>query len=214
MLSVYGRASSSNVQALVWGLEELGLTYTRLDYGENAAPLDTSEFRALNPHARIPVLVHDHHPPIFETAAILRYLASQFGDARFWPRDPVLRAQVDMWAEWAKRHVAEAFTGPVFWRAVRTPAPRRDPAAIAKALDRLHAELETAEEQLTTHTHIAGAGFTLADIQFGHVLFRYFDIDITRPDLPALMDYYERLTRRPAFRRAVMLNYDDLRDTI
>lgn len=214
MLTVYGRASSSNVQALLWGLEELGQDYTRLDYGENHAPLDTPEYRALNPHARIPVLVHDALPPIFETGAILRYLATQFGDDSFWPQDPVARAGVDMWAEWAKRHVAEAFTGPVFWRVVRTPEPRRDPAAIAKALDRLHAELATAEERLKTHAHIAGADFTLADIQFGHVLYRYFDIDIARPDLPALMAYYETLSRRPAYRRAVMLTYDDLRDTI
>jgi len=214
MLTVYGRASSSNVQALVWGMEELGLDYTRRDYGETFAPLGTPEFLALHPHARIPVLVHDPHPPVFETGAILRYLASQFGDDTFWPRDPVLRAQVDMWAEWAKRHVAEGFTGPVFWRVVRTPASRRDPNAIAAALDRLHTELQVAEEQLATHAHIAGADFTLADILFGHVLYRYFDIDIPRPDLPALMDYYEGLTRRPAYRHAVMLNYDALRDPI
>ena len=33
-LTVYGRATSSNVQALLWGMEELGLSYERLDYGE------------------------------------------------------------------------------------------------------------------------------------------------------------------------------------
>lgn len=214
MLTVYGRATSSNVQALVWALEEMGCDYTRLDYGEGFGGLDTDAFRAMNPHGRIPVLVRDDLPPIFETGAILRYVATVFGSDSFWPKDPVARAQVDQWAEWAKRHVAEAFTGPVFWRVVRTPADRHDKPAIAKALAALEAELATAEAQLAMHDFLAGPNLTLADIQFGHVLFRYFDIDIPRPAFPNLAEYYNRLTRRPAYQKAVMLSYDTLRDTI
>lgn len=213
MLTVYGRASSSNVQALVWALGELGCDYERLDFGEKFGGLDTPEFRAMNPHGRIPVLVHDGIP-LFETGAILRYVARVFGSEEFWPRDPLARAQVDQWAEWAKRHVAETFTGPVFWRVVRTPAARHDKPAIAKALAALEAELQRADAQLSGRPFLAGADLTLADIQFGHVLFRYFDIEIPRPSLPNVEDYYNRLTKRAAFQRAVMLPYDDLRNTL
>ena len=53
--------------------------------------------------------------------------------------------------------------------------------------------------------------FTLADIQFGHVLFRYFDIPIGRQERPALRRYYDALTARPAFREHVMMSYEELR---
>ena len=85
MLTVYGRATSSNVQALLWGLEELGPTYRRLDYGETYGGLDTPAFLKMNPHGKVPVLqVGDN--ALFETAAILRYLAIHMVPTRFGPK--------------------------------------------------------------------------------------------------------------------------------
>ena len=210
MLTVFGRATSSNVQALLWGLEELGLAYTRLDYGEVHGGLDTPEFRAMTPHGKIPVLkVGD--TALFETAAILRYLAAAHGAEDFWPSDPLHRAEIDMWAEWAKYSVAEAFTGPVFWRNTRTAPERRDPALISRNLAVFEAQLAIAEPRLAATDYLCGSTLTLADIQFGHVLYRYFSIDIARAELPALAAYYGRLTLRPAFRKHVMVSYEALR---
>jgi glutathione S-transferase len=44
----------------------------------------------------------------------------------------------------------------------------------------------------------------------GHVLYRYYDIPIERPDHPALRAYYARLTGRAAYREHVMVSYDEL----
>ncbi len=212
MLKVYGRATSSNVQALLWGLEELNLNYERLDYGEVFGGIDTPEFRALNPHGKIPVLcVNDK--ALFETGAILRYLANEHGSAAFWPTDPLRRAEVDMWAEWAKHDVAAAFTGPVFWHNTRTASARRDAAKIRTSLDHFENQLAIATPRLASHPYLCGDTLTLADIQFGHVLYRYFDTDLTRRDMPALYAYYARLTKRPAYAKAVMVSYDSLKDT-
>ena len=212
MLTVYGRATSSNVQALLWGLEELGRDYTRLDYGEVFGGLDSPEFRELTPHGKIPVLkIGDK--AIWETPAILRYLAAEYGADTFWPTDPLARAQVDMWAEWAKHSVAEAFTGPVFWRTARTKPENRDADLIAQTLARLTAELAKADEQLVRSDYLCGPDLTLADIQLGHVLHRYFDIEIARPDLTNLAAYYARLATRPAYQDTVMVSYEALKNT-
>ncbi|MEX0338300.1 MAG: glutathione S-transferase N-terminal domain-containing protein, partial [Arenibacterium sp.] len=56
MLTVYGRATSSNVQLVMWAIGELGLAHDRLDFGHLHGGLDTETFRALNPHGKIPVL--------------------------------------------------------------------------------------------------------------------------------------------------------------
>ncbi len=210
--TVYGRATSSNVQALLWGLEEMGLSYQRLDYGEVYGGLDTEAFRVLTPHGKIPVLnVAD--TAIWETPAILRYLASHHGSETFWPKDPLGRATVDMWAEWAKHSVAEAFTGPIFWRTARTRPENRDAALVAVNIKTFEAELMKAEAQLEGRAFLVGDDLSLADIQFGHVLYRYFDIDIPRPDLPHLRRYYNGLATRPAYQRTVMVSYDALRNT-
>ena len=213
MLTVFGRATSSNVQALLWGLEELGLAYERLDYGEAFGGLDTPDFRAMNPHGKIPVLKVGE-TALFETPAILRYLATKHGAETFWPRDPLACARIDMWAEWAKHDVAEAFTGPVFWEAVRKRPDHRDHGVIARNLDYFETQLALAEPRLAETDFLCGDALTLADIQFGHVLYRYFDAGLNKRDLPALARYYDRLVARPTYQRVVMVSYAQLRNTL
>ncbi|MCE8517982.1 glutathione S-transferase [Ruegeria pomeroyi] len=213
MLTIWGRKTSSNVQALMWCVGELNLPHIRHDAGHRYGGLDTPEFGRLNPNRTIPVLQDGTNPPIWETGAILRYLAARYGKDSFWPAEPLRRARVDQWAEWAKLNVAQAFTTPVFWRVVRTAPEERDPDAIKRAVRELEAKLALADTQLSRHTHIAGDAFTLADIQLGHILYRYYDIDIDRAPLPHLQLYYQRLGARPAFRQHVMVSYEELRVT-
>jgi len=114
MITVYGRKTSSNVQAVLWGLAELGLPFEQLDYGHEHGGLDSPEFLAMTPHALVPVL-RDDEVVIWESCAILRYLAARYSDGgAFWPHDPVARAGVDMWAEWGKTSFCTSFTAPIF----------------------------------------------------------------------------------------------------
>lgn len=212
MLKVWGRRSSSNVQALMWCIGELNLGYERIDAGFVYGLVDTREYLSMNPNGRVPTLKDGENPPLWETGAILRYLANAYAPEDFWPVDPIVRADVDRWAEWSKLNIALNFTVPVFWRAVRTPPSKRDPAAIGKALDVLNKNLDIAESQLSKFEYLVGNRLTLADIQFGHCLFRYFDIDIERAEHSKLERYYQALSARPAFREHVMLPYDELRE--
>ncbi|VEA69823.1 Glutathione S-transferase GstB [Serratia rubidaea] len=211
MLEVWGRKSSSNVQALMWCIGELGLPYQRHDVGHRFGGTDSDEFYALNPNRTIPVLQDGDLPPLWETGAILRYLANRYAPDEFWPADLIARTHVDRWMEWSKLNVALLFTAPIFWRVVRTPAAERDPAALGQALQAFENKLMIAEPLLAGQTFLAGDTFSAADIQFGHVLYRYYDIDIDRQPLPNLRSYYDRLTERPAFREHVMVSYEELR---
>ena len=96
---------------------------------------------------------------------------------------------------------------------MRTPPSKRDGIAIRAALDGLNRYLAIAETRLGSHAFLAGAQFTLADIQFGHCLYRYFEIDIERAGHPHLRRYYEALTARAAFREHVMVDYEELRES-
>jgi glutathione S-transferase len=194
----------------MWGLAELGLTAERLDYGLAFGGLDGPEFRALNPHGLIPV-IRDGETVVWESCAILRYLAARYGDGgAFWPADPGDRAGVDMWAEWGKTSFCSDFTVPIFWACVRTAALDRDESALATAMARFEGRLDALEVQLSGRDFVTGS-FSLADIVIGHVLWRWFDIEVPRRPRPIVEAYYGRLADRPAYRAHVMVPYDLLR---
>lgn len=173
----------------MWCVGELGLDHVRHDVGHHFGGLDNPAFAELNPNRTIPVLQDGDQAPLWETGAILRYLASVYGSKKFWPHDPTTRAQVDKWAEWAKINIAMTFTVPVFWRVVRTPAAEQDHQAIQTAVAALSEKLAIADAKLRDTRFLAGDHLTLADIQLGHVLYRYYTIDIRRETLPCLRRY-------------------------
>lgn len=211
MLKIWGRKTSSNVQALMWCVGELDLAYERIDVGHVHGGLETLEFGTLNPNRTIPVLRDGDGPTLWETGAILRYLAARYGSDTFWPRELFARTEVDRWAEWAKINIALQFTAPIFWRVVRTSENAQDWPAIYDALTHLEHALTIADSQLSQRVYLAGDHFSLADIQFGHCLFRYFDLELPHADLPNLRGYYDRLSQRAPFREHVMVSYDALR---
>ncbi|AJY47483.1 glutathione S-transferase family protein [Martelella endophytica] len=211
MLNIWGRNTSSNVQAVMWTVGELGIAHRRHDAGGKFGGTDTPEFRAMNPNGLIPVIRDGDDEPIFESGAICRYLAARYGNDSFWLADPVARAQVDKWAEWGKVTAAAAFTMPIFWVMVRTPAEKRDLAAVSRAIASFDRLLGIAAPELEKHAFLAGESLTLADIMFGHLLYRYYTIDMERPSRPVVEAYYDALTRRPAFAEHVMVSYEELK---
>lgn len=195
----------------MWCIGELELSFTRYDIGHKYGGNDTPEFLSMNPNGTVPVIRDGEGSPIWETGAILRYLSHRYAEAPFWPEDLEARTDIDKWAEWSKINMALNFTAPIFWRVVRTAPQQQSQDEITKAIHKLGNMLNIAEKQLQQNHFIAGNHFTLADIQFGHILYRYFDIEINRPYHPALIDYYAKLTERPAFREHVMISYKELR---
>ena len=210
MPRIYGRATSSNVQMVMWGAAELGLAVERLDYGFGHASTKTPEFLARNPMGLVPVL-QDGDLTVWESAAILRYLCAEYGHAPFFPASPRTRAPLDIWAEWIKSTFTPALLNGLFY-----PLVRRDPASFpptqiqdaAAAIAPLAKMLDT---RLGQGPWIAGTDFTFADISCGHLLYRYFGLPFDRIDTPNLAAYYSRLQNRPAFRDHVMVSWEPLR---
>jgi glutathione S-transferase len=104
MLKVWGRRSSFNVQKVMWLIGELGLEHQHIDAGGKFGGLDTSAFLVMNPHGRVPVIQEDDttDTTVWESHAILRYLAPRHGAGHFWSGDPAVRADVDGWMDWSQ----------------------------------------------------------------------------------------------------------------
>jgi len=194
----------------MWGAAELGIPVDRLDYGFNFGGTDSPEFKAMSPHGLVPVL-RDGDTVIWESCAILRYLAAQYGDGgAFWPADPGARSRVDMWAEWGKTTLISTLINQVFWPLVRMAADERDPVAVDAGIAKVGRLLEVLGDQIAGD-FILGDTLTLADVVIGNILFRWFTLEIDRPANAAVEAYYDRLTKRPAFAEHVMVDYSILR---
>jgi glutathione S-transferase len=210
MLRIWGRKNSINVQKVMWTVGELGLPRERIDAGGAFGGLDTAEFARLNPNRRIPV-IDDGGTIVWESHAIVRYLAEKYGLGMLAPRDPGERAKSDMWTDWTQSDLQPAFIGGVFAPFWRTPENRRDWSLIRRGLARSAALFQLLDSHLEGRELIAGNRLTLGDIPAGAQLFRYFNLDIDRPSLPNVEAWYERLKSREAYRTHVMVPFDDLK---
>jgi glutathione S-transferase len=203
---VWGRATSSNVMKVLWGLGELGLPFERIDVGGAFGKTDTAEYRAMNPTGLVPTLQEENFS-LWESNVVLRYLAQVHApDSALWPADPRVRANVDRWMD-AQQTVLNRPMSGVFWGLVRTPADQRDLKAVGVAIAETARAWQMIAEKLDRHAYIAGADFTLCDIPWGVHAHRWFGIDyqgLERPELPSLRAWYDRLSQRPAYQQHVM----------
>jgi glutathione S-transferase len=210
MLKVWGRRSSFNVQKVMWLVGELDLAHQHFDAGGRFGGLDAPEYLAMNPHGRIPV-IRDDDATVWESHAILRYLAARHGAERFWFDDPAARARIDGWMDWSQTSLQPDFLVGVFWGFYRTPENMRNWPAIRASLARSASHFAKLDRLLEGRTYLLGDALTLADITAGTSLYRYFELEIERPRLSQVERWYQTLQQRPAFREHVMIPFEELR---
>lgn len=208
MLKIWGRDNSINVQQVMWIAGELGLEVERIDVGGAFGGLDTPEYGRLNPNRRIPTL-EDGDVVVWESNAIVRYLAARYGGGAWYPEDPAARAHADMWMDWTKTTAMGPMT-VLFWGLVRTPQPERDANAIGKAAREACDCYARLDAWLEGRDFVMGDALSMADVPAGALAWRFFELVTDailpdRPDLPNLAAWYARLGARPAYRRHVML---------
>jgi len=209
MLRIWGRRNSINVQKVMWAVGELALAHEQIDAGGAFGGLDTEEFGERNPNRRVPV-IDDDGVVVWESHAIVRYLAGRYGAGALAPADSGARAQSDMWMDWVLADLQTAFIGGVFWNFYRTPEDKRNWQSIRQGIARSSILFRLLDRQLEGRRFIAGDTLTMGDIPAGAQLYRYFNLDIDRPALPNVETWYARLQEREAYRTHVMVPFDDL----
>lgn len=203
MLRIWGRTSSINVQKVMWTVAELGLAHQRIDAGGAFGGLDGDEYAAMNPNRLIPVL-QDDAIMVWESNAIVRYLAARYGTGGLWPENPAQRSETDRWMDWQLTTLQPA-VGPIFLGLIRTPPERRDMALITASAERLGHAMTVLDGHLAGRPYVAGDALTMGDIPVGCICWRYANLDIARPDLPNIAAYRARLEARAGYRGQVML---------
>jgi len=203
MLTVWGRKNSLNVQKAMWAIGELGLEHTRHDVGGPFGGLDTPEYLALNPNGRIPTVV-DGDVIVWESNAVVRYLAAAHGAGSLWPTGAGVRAISDQWMDWVSMEVMGNLT-LAFWHLVRFSEDERDMDVVKTAAAALASTFALLDRHLTGRTFIAGDQLTMGDVPAGAAVYRYLTLEMDRPALPAVRAYFDRLQERSAYRQHVMI---------
>jgi len=202
-MKIWGRPNSINVQKVMWAVAELGLDHERIDVGGAFGGLDTDDYGAMNPNRKIPVL-DDDGTIVWESHACVRYLAATYGEGSLWPRDAGQRSVADRWMDW-KLTTIHPFMHICFWGLIRTPEADRDMPAIEKAAADLGETWRLFDAHLQNSKFVLGNQLSLGDIPLGCAFYRYANLPVTHPSLPAIEAWYARLQERATFRDHVMI---------
>lgn len=207
-ITLWGRANSANVQKVLWALAELGLGYEHVPLGGSYGGLDEPAYLAMNPNGLVPTL-RDGDVTIWESHAILRYLAATHRAGTLWPEDAKIRAIADQWTDWTATTFQPAWIA-AFWLSVRTPADRQDSEAIARAVAATNTCMAMLDARLAGRDYLVGERLTYADIAAGAALHRWFTMPVAREAAPHVLVWYDRLAEREAFRTTIMVSYEEL----
>ncbi|MCX5576990.1 glutathione S-transferase family protein [Kaistia terrae] len=203
MLTIWGRNNSTNVKKVLWCAEEAGLPYDWIPAGGSFGLTADPAYRAMNPNGLVPT-IRDGDFVLWESNAIVRYLSGRYAPGTLSPEEPTARASADRWMDFATSSLAGPFRD-LFWGMVRTPADKRDMAAIEAGRLKCAGLLAFVDRTLADQPWLSGKNFGMGDIPLGCFAYAWFEMPIERPDLPHLAAWYARLTERPAYRKTVMI---------
>ena len=193
MLTVYGDILSGNCYKVKWVLHALAIPHQWHHIDILAGGTQTASFLALNPNGKVPLLVIDQDSVLWESNAIINYLAE--GSALL-PSTPFARAQVLQW-QFFEQYSHEPFIAVA--RYIKTflnlPDSKRSEYEAKQAGG--HKALKLMNSHLEKHDFFVNNQLSLADIS----LFAYthvapeggFDLE----PYPFIRRWLERISNRP-----------------
>ncbi|WP_367890732.1 glutathione S-transferase family protein [Sphingomonas morindae] len=200
MLDVYAFATPNSVKVPIV-LEELGLDYAlhaiNVRKGDQKAP----DFLALNPNAKVPVLVDSDGPErlvLTESAAILVYLAEKAG--KLLPSTGEARARVFEQLFFHASGLSPAFGQSGFFQRF---AAEPQPIAIERFSGEAKRTVSVLDGLLATRRFVAGEDFTIADIAHFGWLWRRAFAGVDLADAPNVARWYAEVENRPAVQRGI-----------
>eukprot|EP01101_Sappina_pedata_P001123 TRINITY_DN11230_c0_g1_i1.p1 TRINITY_DN11230_c0_g1~~TRINITY_DN11230_c0_g1_i1.p1 ORF type:complete len:226 (-),score=110.56 TRINITY_DN11230_c0_g1_i1:109-756(-) len=175
----------------------LDVVFVNLLKGEHKSP----EYLAINPHGQIPALQEDDGFVVFESAAIIRYLAAKHPNSVFPVGDAKAQATIDSHAELIKSKLS-TFGSLVFNKvfAPKFGAPS-DEAAAEKAKEEVNKGLTHLESTVfkTSPHYVVGSSISLADVYLGVILTQLELVQFDLSAFPKAKEFITHLKTLPAY---------------
>ncbi|MBL8516026.1 MAG: glutathione S-transferase family protein [Betaproteobacteria bacterium] len=200
MLKIWGRMTSINVQKVAWCVDELGIPYERIDAGREFGHNDTPEYLAKNPNGLIP-LIEDDGFALWESNAIVRYLAAKHGLGTLCPSDAQERASADRWMDW-QATTLNISIGACFVQLIRTLEAARDLKIVETNRPIAEKRLAMLDGVLAKSAYLNGDRFTMADIPAGLSVRRWQALPLEKTAHANVSRWLAALAKRPGARQA------------
>ena len=199
-LKFWGRLNSFNVQKVLFLCEELGIDFERIDAGMAYGVNKTPQYLQMNPNGLVPTL-DDAGFILWESHAILRYLASKFdGKANWYGPDLFCRAQIDQWLDWTNT-TAWPPMRVIFWGWIRQTHDKRDYQALEASRVQMITQFQILDQVLSRSKFVAGDTLSLADIPLSLIAYRWFNLPIERPEFTHLNRWYQSVRQTSGFQK-------------
>jgi glutathione S-transferase len=168
-----------------------------------ASPMDPKHreaFRAINPNTRVPILVEDGRPPLWETDAIAFRLSTLAG-SDFWPTDDRM-VEVLRWVSWSAHHFTRAGGAFYFENVIRPQFLSRpaDQTVLDEAADDIRFFGSVLDEILAGRAWLVGDSPTYADFRVASALPFAEPAAIPITGYANIMRWNDRLNRIDAWR--------------
>lgn len=198
MLKIWGRISSINVRKVVLAAQWLEIPFERVDAGLGFGIVKTPEYLAKNPNALVP-LIEDGDFQLWESNVIVRYLCAKHSPGLLYPEELTQRFDAERWMDWQQSALNPAGRN-AFVQLVRTPADKRDAAALSQSVSATEPLMAILDQHLARRAFMAGDSFTMADIPIACDVHRWRGLPLERPARPHLERWYLSLLDKPASR--------------
>ncbi|MFT3735155.1 MAG: glutathione S-transferase family protein [Rhodocyclaceae bacterium] len=194
--TVYGDIQSGNCFKIRLVLDQLGMDYRWQHIDILKQETRTPDFLRMNPNGKIPVLTLPDGTHLFESNAILHYLAE---GSPLLPADRLLRAQVLQWMFFEQySHEPYVATARYFVRYLGRPPEKAQ--ALADKMPGGYRALGVMEQHLATRSFFVGEAYSIADI----ALYAYTHVahegDFDLAPYPALRAWLARVAAQPGYR--------------
>jgi glutathione S-transferase len=166
----------------------------------------TPEYVAMNPNQKMPVLEDDGYV-LWESNAILFYLASKKPDSGLWPSDVRAQADVLRWLAWESAHWDAESIGMVGYektsKRVLGLGPA-DPGFIARGEQNFDRFAAVLNQHLKGRTWLTGDNLTIADFSVGGMTSIAMRWELPMTKFPEISRWYDRLAALPGWQASIV----------
>lgn len=176
-----------------------------------AGDLRKPEYLALNPNELAPVLTDDAFI-LWESNAIMQYLADKVSDTPLFPRDPQRRADIARWQFWETTHFNRAF-GIIAFESVAKPTFNLGPTnegLVGPAKDNLKRYAAVLEGHMNRREFVVGDAITIADYSLIHVEKFKEAIAFDWSPYPNVNAYFERMRKVEHWTKTAPANAEEI----
>lgn len=191
-LILHGFPLSGHAHRVEMLLRMLDLPFVHLPIDLRGGEQKQPEFLMKNPFGQIPVL-DDNGTVIWDSAAILVYLATKYDDGQYLPRDPVGAAEVQQWLAVAAGPISQ---GPA---AARVQVLFKRPGNLELAQATARSLFEVMDHFLETRSYLAAGRLTIADLAAYSYVAHAPEGGIVLTPYPNLQAWLARVEAAPGF---------------